>query len=267
MFAPNLLLLLPPQGANQTSSNSSGGRKKRGSNNKNRGIIVGSNKSKDQGQQQQQQLQQSIGNNVQRPQKTNGQSPKRNGGKEGTSQSSSSAPALSMAQKAPVVLPQPPAMDEQAFPSLPLPEDSFASGNINKVEVEKVPDQRSDIDDDELFEKTRGSVFSDSSSTATASTSSTPSPMQPNVVMGDYAAALMKAAPPSAPTATKTHQTKPTNVFIKQGTTAASSGRPMEKTKEHPQGKEASQPPVSVTPPSWGKGRTFADVLRPEQTV
>ena len=111
--------------------------------------------------------------------------------------------------------PEPPELGEEDFPSLPVVEDdhllpcntsscSSIGSHCNRIEVEKVPDQRSDVDEDELFVKAR--TGSDSSSTVTTSTSSTPSPA-PSVtstVLGGYAAALLKAAPVPVSTSTKT---------------------------------------------------------------
>lgn len=263
MFVPTLL---PQSGTNQGSTTSTGGKKKRGSN-KNR-ANGGSNRSKNQGQQQQQPSSSHSGginsnsNSNSKFQKSNGHNQKRHGSKEGTRQTNSpSTSPKTTPNTVSDVRPEPPAMNEEAFPSLPPSEDSFGAGNINKIEVEKVPDQRSDMDEDELFEKARGNAFSDSSSTATASTSSTPSSMmQPTVIMGGYAAALMRTAAPSVAPPLKT-QKKPTSVVVKRDESKTNVKANSETKKQDRSSAGAG------TPPAWGNGRSFADVLRPGQAV
>ncbi|KAG7368565.1 La domain containing protein [Nitzschia inconspicua] len=160
----------------------------------------------------------------------------------------------------------PPKLGEEDFPLLPLSEET----QTNKIEVEKVPDARSDADNEE-FVKNRMGGFSDSSSTATASTSSTPTPSQPNssVLMGGYAAAARKPAAPAI------KQNKPSeivkmNVDTKRSKTGESEYKPAGSKREAPsRGRKIENDrnmdaAVMVQPPSWGGGRSFADILRKE---
>jgi hypothetical protein len=264
MFAPSLV---PTPGTN-LGSYLTGAKKKRGSN-KNK--ASGSSRSKNPGQLLQQQQHPSHPSGISSKnkfQKSNSPNQKRTGGKEGTRQSNlpSTSPKTT-SNIVPDVRLEAPVMNEEAFPSLPPSEDSFASGNTNKIEVEKVPDQRSDIDEDELFEKGRGNAFSDSSSTATTSTSSTPSSMQPNIIMGGYAAAVMRTAAPSGVAPSIKKQTKPTSVVVKRDESKAVARINDETTKKNTQQKQTRSATVTVNPPAWGNGRSFADVLRPEQIV
>lgn len=145
----------------------------------------------------------------------------------------------------------PPKLGEDVFPQLPSAEEI----QTNKIEVEKVPDARSDADDDE-FEKHRNGGFSDSSSTVTTSTSSTPSPSQPHfaVVMGGYAAAARK--PPAPVPVVKKIQPKA------DPKTSSFRGKLGIKMTEKRKDIDDAHPPVNVQPPSWGGGRSFADILR-----
>jgi hypothetical protein len=148
----------------------------------------------------------------------------------------------------------PPRFGEEQFPALPSEDHLDIS---EKFEVEKVPEH------DELGKKNSGT--SDSSSTATSSTSSSKSP-QPHIVMGGYAAALMKATEPMPQQ--KVHQkvqntkqerkmntdkelpmVQPEQTAPKEGTTHGSA--PVE---------------VNVHSPSWGRG-SFADILRSKKTA
>ncbi|KAL3938416.1 MAG: hypothetical protein SGARI_001748, partial [Bacillariaceae sp.] len=160
LFAPMLTV------NNQQQQSSGSGRKKRSKKGQ-------SNKGKNNQQQQQQQNAKSQGNKA-----NSGNQSKQNGKND-------------KATKKEEKRQEPPKMGEADFPSLP-PMDENSN---KKIEVEKVPDQRSDYGDDEFDKGHRASGFSDSSSTATTSTASTPNPSQPFVV-GGYAAALRKAAAP-----------------------------------------------------------------------
>lgn len=180
---------------------------------------------------------------------------------------------------------QPPSisMGEVNFPSLPPTTDD----NSKPFQVEKVPTE------DEMMrggEKGRHSGgFSDSSSTATTtSTSSTTTkdaPSSSGIVTGGYAAALLRpAAAPAPATLVKNTTTTSTTKKAKEqkqesakqhkqqpqrSSTASNNGK-----KNHNKNKEETssilptessvddQPVVvSITPPSWGRGRSFADVL------
>jgi hypothetical protein len=173
---------------------------------------------------------------------------------------------------------EPPKMGEEDFPPLP-PSDENSN---KKIEVEKVPDQRSDCDDDEFgneFGKGRnGAGFSDSSSTATTSTASTPNPSQLTIV-GGYAAALRKAAPPQpvikkilASASAKTSSGNKNNVAKNSKQSNNKKGKSgkidqgLKASKKQQQPEEGDDhPAVNIQPPSWGNGRSFADILSTSQ--
>jgi hypothetical protein len=158
-----------------------------------------------------------------------------------------------------------PKLGEDDFPLLPPSEET----QINKIEVEKVPDSRSE--EDEFAKNHMGAGFSDSSSTATTSTSSTPPPSQPrySTVMGGYAAALLKPAVP-VPASNKS-EFRDAGRRSKTGMVTNSKGnacnvskcgkKESTKTKNKDE-RRVTHPPVVVQPPSWGGGMSFADVLR-----
>mmetsp|Transcript_65834 Transcript_65834/g.189814 ORF Transcript_65834/g.189814 Transcript_65834/m.189814 type:complete len:517 (+) Transcript_65834:82-1632(+) len=153
----------------------------------------------------------------------------------------------------------PPTLGEDQFPS--LPSDDVV--NKNKVQVEKVPEQRPEDD----MEKARTS--SDSASTATTSSSSSSS-KNPTQVVGGYAAALLKAAPPAKPADKKAKEdsstpSQKTKKSTEPKTTISKDKTRQEKGRKGPK-KENDQAnaAVNVQPPSWGGGRSFADILRKE---
>ena len=146
----------------------------------------------------------------------------------------------------------PPSLGEEQFPALPS-EDPLV--NSSKIEVEKVPEH------DDLG---KNPANSDASSTATTSTSSSKSP-QPHIVMGGYAAALMKAAKakPQPVTSAKdvagqTNNNK-TSKKNEKKTTTNGEANTAAKPKATPVMEKLT--PVNVQPPSWGRG-SFADILR-----
>jgi hypothetical protein len=150
----------------------------------------------------------------------------------------------------------PPALGEEHFPTL-----STDDMNQNKIELEKVPDHTS-LDDSSWDDLGKPKAHSDSASTATTSSSSSSSKQSPQV--GGYAAALKKAAPPQpaepAKKATEKKQTKKETNAKKssQGEKAKQSTEPKQETTD------ADSAGVGVQPPTWGGGRTFADLLRKE---
>mmetsp|Transcript_3930 Transcript_3930/g.8449 ORF Transcript_3930/g.8449 Transcript_3930/m.8449 type:complete len:608 (-) Transcript_3930:859-2682(-) len=279
VFNPNLSTMYPPQfrsnsnGSNGNVNASNGGnnnsRKKRSSSNKGRssnspGGSTNANKPKSSNQQS-----------------MSGTSKRRNGKDESPS---SGRPTLhgnagvkvttTSTNSKKKVMAKPPSMGESNFPSLPPTTD----GSSKPWQVEKVPT------DDEMMqgcEKERNAAsggFSDSSSTATSSTASTPTEAPPSgFVTGGYAAALLKpAALIVAPMTAKKAETK--GVSQQQQPSDAEKGKEGSKRRENKKGKEeqiftksnnapssksiSSDPPaVSVQPPVWGKGRSFADIV------
>eukprot|EP00536_Pseudo-nitzschia_multiseries_P005000 jgi/Psemu1/295747/fgenesh1_pm.90_\ len=262
VFDPNLSTMYSPHFRNSgNGSNANGGgnnsRKKRSSNNKGR-TTSSSN----------------PGSSTNNKQKANQQSisgaTKRRNGKD---ESSSGRPAFQGNAGVKVtsnntkkkVMAKPPSMGESNFPSLPPTMD----GNSKSCQVEKVPA------DDEMMQKDRNAAnggFSDSSSTATTSTASTPNEVpQTAVVTGGYAAALLK---PAAPVLVNPRKTE--GKSLSQQPPASEKGKEGSKRKDNrkvKEGKLSSKkspnsepvpievPAVSVQPPSWGRGRSFADIV------
>jgi hypothetical protein len=111
-------------------------------------------------------------------------------------------------------------------------------------------------EEDELGENEPKSIktLSDVASTATTTSSSMESFKKQPPVMGCYAAALLKTpAPPMEATAAVPTSPK----------TAMSVVVPQETDKVVVEAKAREErAPVQITPPSWGGGRSFADILR-----
>jgi len=160
-----------------------------------------------------------------------------------------------------------PSMGEFNFPSLP----PTSEGNSKPFQVEKVP-----TDCELSCEKERRSAngsggFSDSSSTATTSTQSTPT--EAPVVSGGYAAALLKPAAPT-PLVTKKvvveksqsrqqqHPTSSSTFKKAKESTKKATTKSKEGTNTDKQPTQLHDPPsVTVQPPVWGQGRSFADIV------
>jgi len=188
-------------------------------------------------------------------QQNGGITSKRRNGKDANGRSSNDTPK----SRPKTVVQKPPSMGESNFPSLPPTSD----GNSKPFQVEKVP-----MDDDMMrgSEKKHHSAsgFSDSSSTATTSTVSTPTEIAPNgVVSGGYAAALLRPAAPvpvvtKKPVAEKPRQQQPSSKKAKDSPKKATKSKDA-KTELI----ESNQQPAVVTiqPPAWGQGRSFADIV------
>jgi hypothetical protein len=145
----------------------------------------------------------------------------------------------------------PPTLGEEHFPTLPT--DDM---NQNKIEVEKVPDHTAE-DDSSYDDMGKPKAHSDSASTATTSSSSSSSKQFPQV--GGYAAALKKSAPPkTAEPAKKAPEKKQPKK--EAAAKKSSQGENAKETKKETNNVDS----VGVQPPSWGGGRTFADLLRKE---
>jgi len=187
------------------------------------------------------------------------------------------------------MLQSPPSMGEVHFPSLPPSTDD----NSLPFQVEKVPTE------DEMMrggEKGRHSLGClDSSSTATTtSTSSAPTDDTPSsssnsgVVPGGYAAALLRPAAPTLVNTTTTSTKKVTQpkressqlvskeqqrssitTTSNKSKGAENSMKNNDKNKVETSSLSSSDsasasddhPVVSIQPPAWGRGRSFADVL------
>jgi hypothetical protein len=155
----------------------------------------------------------------------------------------------------------PPPLGEEAFPALPTEDESNTGGN--KV-VEKVPE---DLPEDE-FEKNLAN--SDSASTATTSTSSSSVYKQTNQAMGGYAAALLNKSQSTVETKEQPQQQQPQKeIKVITGTKAQETQENAKQTQQQANEEKRNEilTPVVVSPPSWGGGRSFADVLKKEQAM
>jgi len=157
----------------------------------------------------------------------------------------------------------PPSLGEDQFPAL----QSDDLMNKNMVEVEKLPEHGLGEDEKKAIRS------SDSASTATTSSSSSKNTGTSQPSMGGYAAALLKPAPPAVkvqiPEESKTVTKTETGVGKKQEKTSVDKNvvRPKERSTSTKPSKQQSmeEPIVNRTQvPSWGGGRSFADVLRKE---
>jgi hypothetical protein len=147
---------------------------------------------------------------------------------------------------------KPPSMGEDDFPTI----------QVKKVEFDTMP---KDEKPDEEKERTK-SLSSDAASTATTNSSSLDSFAAPKPFTG-YAAALLKA--PSPVTITEPLSPSP----------AAGSGKNLRRLSSIPGALDAvadvsdgpkpaagaASPALNALPPLWGRGRSFADILREDR--
>lgn len=166
------------------------------------------------------------------------------------------------------ILPRaPPSWGEGEFPSL----SSDDMNSNKKIEVE-VPEHRPDDDDIE-----KPSSGSDSASTATTTSSSSSSKNAPasSQPVGGYAAALLKTAPP---TKAKPEEEEKTDLLSRDMKETTEGSESAERKDQNDVEENVSQndgeatatsdsTAASVGPPSWGGGRSFADVLRKQEAA
>jgi hypothetical protein len=216
--------------------------------------------------------------------------------------STPSSSSITSTEPAPVVQqpPPPPTLADDQFPALgdvvlvntdemraAVEQAERTAGQ--KVFLEDAPSKSNSVagDDEEDDErKFKSNNMSDAASTATTTSSSSSSIPKAPMVMGAYAAALLKsppAVPPAPKTATvlckasETSSSKKVGDNVKNGSVVSKSERKdsgsqmqqdsvkakQEATKELKKDEVKCVPaPVVITPPSWGGGRSFADVLR-----
>lgn len=187
-----------------------------------------------------------------RSRRSNGGKQKRTNGQDQSKQNTSKDKGRSQQLPAP-------ALGEDHFPALPS-EDTLA--NSTKIELEKVPEQRPEDD----FELEKNRAHSDSASTATTTSSSSSSKQTPQQqAIGGYAAALLRAAPPKLQIESENRSTKSEKKNEKKN-----NGKKKESEPSQPKQtglnlpEEVESSPLLVQPPSWGGGRSFADILRKE---
>lgn len=195
-------------------------------------------------------------NNKSRSNQQNGNTSKRRNSKDLNNRTPSSNETPKTRPKK--VIQKPPSMGETNFPSLPPTVDR----NSKPFQVEKVPN------DDDIMggcEKERRSAggFSDSSSTATTSTASTPTEAPPSgTVSGGYAAALLRPAAPTPAVTKKPASEKPKRQQSSAKKTKDSPKKAPKTKEEKTESVEPNEEPVvTVQPPVWGQGRSFADIV------
>ena len=160
-----------------------------------------------------------------------------------------------------------PTLGEDHFPA--LPSDDLMK--MNKVEVEKLPEESMEDSD------TKARRSSDSASTATTSSSSSSSKNNGSGQhsLGGYAAALLKPAP--LVKATMTEKPMPLSHVETSLTKKMANNYGEKKVQSNQRSitsvpstqnkqEKAAEPMMKVQAPSWGGGRSFADVLRKEST-
>lgn len=171
----------------------------------------------------------------------------------------------------------PPALGEEQFPALPT---EFDEPTSNKIELEKVPDDERLEDDCSYDELEKNRAMSDGASTATTSSSSSSSKPQTQPAIGGYAAALLKSAPKPQPEESSSSRLVVAENGSKKGVEKKKTTKNDALSQESTSEKQRSRPketfvvasskeltPVVVTPPSWGGGRSFADVLKERASV
>mmetsp|Transcript_2303 Transcript_2303/g.5475 ORF Transcript_2303/g.5475 Transcript_2303/m.5475 type:complete len:526 (-) Transcript_2303:55-1632(-) len=247
VYNPQLSMMYAPQ-FNTNSGGSTNSRKKR-SNNKGRSNNNNNNNGGN------------SNNKSKNNQQNGGNGSKRRGNKDTNSKQTSSNDGSKTRSKK--VTMKAPSMGVNNFPSLPPTSEE----NTKSVQVDKV------VMDGEMMkgcgkERNSASGFSDSSSTATTSTASTPTEAPPSGVMSGYAAALLKPAAP-VPVAPKKPvlAEKPRQQAHSPSKKTKDNAKKVTKTKEAKTDDKKQpiesyeQPAVTVKPPSWGQGRSFADIV------
>lgn len=247
VYNPKISTMYAPQfNSNTNNTGGSGNSRKKRSNNKGR-----SNNNNNNG---------GSNNKSKNNQQNGGNSSKRRNNSNSKDTSNKATPSNDAPKNRPKkVTLKPPSMGESNFPSLPPTSD----GNSKPFQVEKVP-----MDDEMGCEKKRHSAsgFSDSSSTATTSTASTPTEAPPSgSVSGGYAAALLRPAAVTPETTKKVVAEKPRQQAPSPSKKAKDTSKKDTKTKEEKAVEKLpepiEQPPVTVRPPAWGQGRSFADIV------
>jgi hypothetical protein len=143
-------------------------------------------------------------------------------------------------------------------------EDDFPTIQVKKVEFVTMP---KDEKPDEEKERTK-SLSSDAASTATTNSSSLDSFATPKPFTG-YAAALLKA--PSPVTITEPLSPSPTGMVKNLRRLSSISGAldtiadVSDGPGRTPAAAGGAGPPAAVLPPLWGRGRSFADILRDDR--
>ncbi|KAL7578794.1 hypothetical protein ACA910_016017 [Epithemia clementina (nom. ined.)] len=184
--------------------------------------------------------------------------------------SSNSNPGSTPSKKKNIV-PPPPALSEDNFPTLldnrvewdtasPMQDDEKNGKDIVNENV--IVDKDGKLEDDEDPELKSSKLCSDSASTATTTSSST----EPGPKKIGYAAALktVKTDDSSSSSNTSTHHIAVAKVQESPKPTSPDTVTNIKQIQEH---MHDIHPPVQVKPPIWGRGRTFADILRQPQTA
>jgi hypothetical protein len=145
---------------------------------------------------------------------------------------------------------------DKKAPPPPMSEDEFPTIQVKKVEFVTMPkDEKTDDEED----RTK-SLSSDAASTATTTSSSLDSFARPKPFTG-YAAALLKTPSPVTITEPPIPQHgSPKN--LKRHSSMSGTLDPIADSSDLDDGTAKLRGPAMATPPVWGRGRSFADVLR-----
>lgn len=152
-----------------------------------------------------------------------------------------------------------PAVGGSAAPPPSMGEDDFPTIQVKKVEFVTMPKDEKPDDDEE--DRTK-SLWSDAASTATTNSSSLDSFAKPKPFTG-YAAALLKA--PSPVTITEPLSPSPLGVGknLRRLSSIPAALDTIADVSDGPTPNGGgARPPVTVLQPGWGRGRSFADILR-----
>lgn len=164
-------------------------------------------------------------------------------------------------------------------PELPsFGEHDFPSLQEKQVEFDKIPaDVRSDDDCCNKMSSSSTKSVSDAASTVTTSSSSMDSDnnnKKSSATLGGYAAALLNPSPayPAKVTASSASNTttKATPLTLKPRPSSpvaapTEAGNDCEKQAEAKT--TEADTPIVIKPPTWGRGRSFADILRTETSA
>lgn len=158
--------------------------------------------------------------------------------------------------------PSPPSMGEDDFPTLQdkkVEWDTMPVERENEKAIGGIEDEEEEEDED--TRRSSNKSLSDGASTATTTSSSLDSTSRKT--LGGYAAALRKAPAPTTITETSPVVTPKRSQSATTLSSSMTSPAKAPKVKvTAPATEEAPPAPVVIAPPSWGGGRSFADILR-----
>jgi len=158
----------------------------------------------------------------------------------------------------------PPSLGEEEFPS--LQEKKVEWGTLNPPEQDKNLGEDDGEEGSENMKASSVKSVSDAASTVTTSSSSLDS--TPKKALGGYAAALLNSSPAPTKKVMTQSQSSPAPASVRRAQPPSSAGAApkmdagLSSTAAKPEMKPSASAPMPVNPPSWGRGRSFADILR-----